>query len=433
MKVAFVSQPFDQVVPPNQNSVGIWTYEVARRLGSRPVVLAPRPRGHASCINLDGVEIRLVTCAPPGAWARLSRVWRSALPSSQPLFASGLYSIEYLVQVARQLRRLEPDVVHVQNLPWHLPAIRRAVPDAAIVLHMHCNWLVELDRAPLRRALAAADLVVGCSAYVVDAARARFPDVHAPFAVLPNGATVEQTAQVGMQARSDCVLFVGRLTPEKGLHTLLEAWPRIVAARPATQLHIVGPEAETPRELLVDLSSDHHVRALARFYRGGSAWRGSYARSLRAMLPADVAGSVRFIDFEPHDRLLARYADAAVLVNPSLSESFGMSLVEALAAGTPVVATRVGGMVEVVEATGGGVLVNKDDPAGLADAILDLLQDEPRRLHMGQAGAAEVARRYAWPRIAALTRELHGAAIAARQSSAHLGVAAASADFHRPA
>ncbi|MCL4765109.1 MAG: glycosyltransferase family 4 protein [Hyphomicrobiaceae bacterium] len=433
MKVAFVSQPFDQVVPPQQNSVGIWTYEVARRLGSRPVVLARRPRGHALCVDLDGVEIRLVTCAPPGAWARLSRVWRSALPHAQPLFARSFYSIEYLIQVARQLRRLEPDVIHVQNLPWHLPAIRRAAPGAAIVLHMHCDWLVDLDRRGLKHALAAADLVVGCSAHIVNAARARFPDIDAPFAVLPNGAPAVNPAPLGRRIEPDSVLFVGRITPEKGLHTLLAAWPRVVAARPAARLHIVGPEAETPRELLVDLSSDRHVRALARFYRGGSAWRGSYARALRAMLPSGVAGSVQFIDYEPHERLLARYAEAAVVVNPSLSESFGMSLVEALAMGTPVVATRVGGMVEVIEATGGGVLVDRNDPAGLAEAILDLIEDEPRRLHMGQAGAAEVARRYAWPRIAALTRELHEAAMAARKSSARMVMPAASADFHRPA
>ncbi|WP_425350397.1 glycosyltransferase family 4 protein [Mesorhizobium temperatum] len=118
----------------------------------------------------------------------------------------------------------------------------------------------------------------------------------------------------------------------------------------------------------------------------------------------------------PYEKLAERYAEASLLVNPSLSESFGMSLIEALSNGTPVVATRVGGMTEIVEATGGGVVVEKNDTEALAAQIIGLLGDPGRAAKLGRQGAARVADLYAWEKIAQSTRYLYDKAIATHRS-----------------
>lgn len=416
MKVAFVCQHFDLVLPPNQSSIGIWTYEVSRRLGAvcDATVIARRSRGEAAQVDIDGTHIELLTCAPVRVWGKASRLWSRVCPRA-PLFSRSFYALDFLIQATRTLRRLAPDVIHLQNFPHYAPAIRRAAPNAAIVLHMHCDWLAQLDRDVMARGVAASDLVVGCSGHVVATALERFANADAPFAVLPNGAPVERLARIGARPTAGKVLFVGRVSPEKGVHTLLEAWPKVIAAHPEARLDIVGPPAETPREFLIDLSEDPDVLNLSRFYRGGTAFRGSYGSALRAMIPPQLKHTVNFTGPEPYERIIERCAGASLLVNPSLSESFGMSLIEALATGTPVVATRAGGMPEIIEATGGGVLVEKNNPAALSDAIIRLLAAPEASAEMGRRGATRVAELYPWARIAALTHDLHGEALSVRR------------------
>jgi len=417
MKVAFVCQHFDEVLPPRQNSIGIWTYEVARRLvASRDVtIIARRPRGEPLRREIDGLRVEFLTCAPARLWGGASRLWSHVWPRS-PLFTRRYYAIDFLMQAARRIRQLAPDVIHLQNFPHYAPALRRAAPNATIVLHMHCDWLVQLDLREMTEAIAACDAVVGCSGHVINTARRQFGKLEARFAVLPNGAPVERLASVRAQRSPGKVLFVGRVSAEKGIHTLIEAWPKVVAAHPEARLDIVGPPGETPREFLVDLSNDPDVAALSRFYDRGNAYKGSYNAALRAMVPQHLSHAIDFAGSEPYERILDRYAGASLLVNPSLSESFGMSLVEALATGTPVIATRAGGMPEIVEATEGGLIVEKNDPDALAAAICQLLADPEQAAALGHQGARRVAECYSWSRIAELTRAVHEEAVLARRA-----------------
>ncbi|TPJ37730.1 glycosyltransferase family 4 protein, partial [Mesorhizobium sp. B2-7-1] len=213
------------------------------------------------------------------------------------------------------------------------------------------------------------------------------------------------------------VLFVGRVSPEKGLHTLIAAWPTIVANCPEARLEIVGPSATLPREFLVDLSTDNDVRDLARFYPGGIEYLGSYEAALRAIIPQAIASTVSFVGAQPYAELARRYCEASVVVNPSLSESFGMSLIEAMSNDTPVVATRVGGMTEIMRATGGGIVVEKNDPKALAIEVIGLLKDPDRAAELGRRGASRVADLYSWEKIAKSTRDIYDLALSNHRRS----------------
>ncbi len=428
MKVAILSQPFDLVLPPEQTSVGLWTYEVSRRLATEVdlTIVARRGRGAPSQSVGDWGRLELVPTAPLRLWSYASRLWAGARPPAHALFGQPFYARDYLLAAMRRMRQFDPDVIHIQNFAQFAPPLRKGFPRAAIVLHMHCDWLAELPPDATARRLADVDTVVGCSAHVADAAESRFGAASSRFAVVPNGAPPPPATlrADGAGREGGRVVFVGRVSPEKGVHTLLAAWGKVVEVHPAAHLDIVGPPAVTPREFLVDLSADADVRALARFYPRDAPAKGAYHAALRALIPTGIAHSVTFVGHEPHAQVIERIAGASVLANPSLSESFGMSLVEALSVGTPVVATRVGGMPDILQATEGGVLIEKNDPRALADALIALLSNPDHAAEIGRRGAARARALYAWDRIADLTHAVYREALARRRAPRAFGAGA---------
>ena len=116
---------------------------------------------------------------------------------------------------------------------------------------------------------------------------------------------------------------------------------------------------------------------------------------------------MRFLGLVSHEETARAYHRSEILVNPSLSESFGMSLIEAGATAMPVLAARAGGMPEVVADGVSGLPVEPDDAAALAAALLELIRDPERRASMGEAGRARARDRFSWERIAEETRRLH--------------------------
>jgi glycosyltransferase involved in cell wall biosynthesis len=161
-------------------------------------------------------------------------------------------------------------------------------------------------------------------------------------------------------ARRPIVLFVGRITEAKGVFDLLEAWGQVVARCPNAELWVVGP--------------DHTNGSFIRETRS----RG-YGSSIRVSAPLplpDVAELMR---------------QAQVFCLPSHGEGTPNSVMEALASGLPVIATKVGGIPDIVESNRTGLLVQQGDVQGLAEALVSLLQDSDCRARMGEA-AHEFAR-----------------------------------------
>jgi glycosyltransferase involved in cell wall biosynthesis len=241
-------------------------------------------------------------------------------------------------------------------------------------------------------------MILGCSQYITSKIKERFPDLAARCDTVPNGVDVEFFEQKrettptpgNGQVR---LLFVGRVSPEKGLHTLIDAFLKVQRHHLQIKLEIIGPDAATPVEFLVALSAEDHVKGLAEFYDGNYL---SYLKNRAAC----KSGQVSFIGHVPYRALPAYYQRADILVNPSFSESFGMSLIEGMASGLPVVATRIGGMIETVEHGKTGMLVNVGRSDELADAIRHLVEDGKLRRRMGAAGYHRVRSLFSWDRVA---------------------------------
>ena len=197
------------------------------------------------------------------------------------------------------------------------------------------------------------------------------------YEIVPNGVLIPPAADPGN--REQRIVFAGRHEQRKGLHVLLRAWPDI-RRRTGTELRVIGADPL-------------RVRLLMR--RLGVSGEG-----------VEVLG---FLDQETFTtELLA----AKALVAPSLGgESFGMVLTRALACATPVVASDITGYRDVMTPET-SVPFPPGDEQALADAVVALLSDEPRRERMGAAGRELAQQRYAWDSIADRLIRIYEAAAA---------------------
>jgi len=182
-----------------------------------------------------------------------------------------------------------------------------------------------------------------------------------------------------ISASRPTVAFVGRITRQKGLPVLLRA---AEAFDPSVQLVLCAGQADT-EELLAEVTQlvDH-----LRETRSGVVW-------LNGMLPKN--------------EIIQILSHATVFACPSLYEPLGIVNLEAMACGTAVVASNVGGIPEVVADSQTGLLVPPGDPSLLGEAISSLVLDPARASAMGQLGRQRVAAEFSWASIAAQTAALY--------------------------
>ncbi|MFP6665181.1 MAG: glycosyltransferase family 4 protein [Deltaproteobacteria bacterium] len=198
--------------------------------------------------------------------------------------------------------------------------------------------------------------------------------------VIPNGLDHQRfVPDAATPPEEDLVVFVGRLEYYKGVDVLLDAWPRLAASRPSARLVLVGA--------------------------------GTAEEALRAQAAAGGGReSIRFVGFVSEEEKIDWMRRATVVVQPSHKEGWGLTVVEANACGTPVVATDVPGLRDSVRDGGNGLLVPRGDAAALAAALGRVLGDPDLRGHLAE-GARSWAARFHWEAVAdAFAQVLHAAA-----------------------
>jgi glycosyltransferase involved in cell wall biosynthesis len=420
VRIALVSQVFDQVVPPHTNSVGAMTAGLSRALvrGRDPcevTVYARRAADYGageSSLSIDGVAHRFIDGSPsdawmPAAWARLSPL-AGALRGGlrPPLSTSSLLGRRYSRGVVKALAADPPDVVHVQQSTQLLAGIRAVLPrTSALVVHAHAEWFAQTSRRALHQRLKNADLVLAVSDYVARRIRELIPEVAARTHTLFNGVDVPEDD--GEAARSTWatqkIVFVGGISPHKGVHDLVAALLLLANRFPDTVLQIIGSPGAYPLEEVCPLDDPEAVARLRLHYRS------DYAAHLKGLVPPELRDRVQFLN---RVEAVAPYLRSAYLFvfPPIWDEGFGLPPVEAMAAGVPVVVTRSGGVAETVLDGVTGLIVDKAAPEKLAAAMASLLADPERRSTMGAAARAHAVRHFAGPVIADQARSLYAEA-----------------------
>ncbi|HUF62953.1 MAG TPA: glycosyltransferase family 4 protein [Verrucomicrobiales bacterium] len=293
------------------------------------------------------------------------------------------------VRVAARLRR-RPFVVSLHGNVFDVPpgeaGAREAELSACFEWGRILGWM-----AGSRRVLDKADAVLCVGRSEFEAARAALP--HGRVHYLPNGVHPAAFAsgsreagrrETGIDARAYVIGCISRLDPQKGQDILTEAFARVARDRPDWHLLLAGPET---------------FRGFARRLRETASASGCGERI--HLLPAVEAES------RSHADLLAA---CDVFALPSRHEPFGMVVLEAWAAGLPVIAARVGGLASLVEDGVDGRLVESGSFEDLAGGLIEMAADPERRRSWGEAGRRKVQGEYTWDRVWRRLEEIYAQA-----------------------
>ncbi|MGQ9780426.1 MAG: glycogen synthase [Bacillota bacterium] len=316
----------------------------------------------------------------PGAWPEaadpqalkvLAPLWTDLLIASVPVQTDLIHCHTWYTTFAGFLARTlyaKPLVVTVHSLEPLRPWKKEQLGPGGYRLS---TWMEETG-------LLAADLVIAVSGAMRDDLLRTYPVPETRIRVIHNGIDPQRFRPVKGKnvlrrrgLKEPYILFVGRISRQKGLDVLLAAAPLLP---PETTVVVCAGAADTP-----ELAEEMRTRA----------------RSLP---------NVRWYEETvPHEELVELYSHATVFVCPSRYEPFGLINLEAMACGRPVVASRTGGIPEVVADGVTGILVPPGEPRDLADAVSALLADPQRAATMGAAGRRRVEEEFTWEKVARKT------------------------------
>ena len=390
MKVALVSTRY----PPGPGGVERHVAELAPRLAAR----GHRVDVYTSDLYREFPWQRLPATVPreaPTAFGAVHRLRVWSLP--------GELHYPFFRGLTAALARDRPDLVHAHTYGTNQVSVarrhrRRFGTPFVLTAHFHPIWSIEGGwtrhrlRAFYDRRIAGG-VVKEAAAVVVQtreeerllrSLRLPLPRV----LIVPPGYSPLPAPVPGSGRFSDrfhlsgpFVLFVGRLASNKGLRTLVEAFAPLAHDDPTAQLVLVGEDG------------------------GARAAVEARVRSLGLERRVHLLGHL-----EDEQLLAAAYREARLSVLPSDYEAFGLVLLESLAQGTPVVASRVGGIPEVVEEGRAGLLVRPGSVPELAEALRKLWTDPDLARQLGDYGRDTVVPRFTWEALAdrldALYREL---------------------------
>lgn len=301
--------------------------------------------------------------------------------------------LELPARARAELKEFGAQVVHVHN-NWSIARVLTGldIPTAlSFDYYEYRGSNGRVGRHAYQWAVKAFDLLMPVSTYCGSGAAEHWRVPRSRFDVLPNGVNMAQfrpdpvrraAARAALGYRNDEVVigYVGRVCEQKGTDLLASAYQELVSADPSVRLLVAGPTGQ--------FGNHESSRITAQITRAGGRWLGPV----------------------PEEQLADTYRAMDVFVLPTRRyEMFGMAAAEALASGTPVVCSRLGGLPEVVSENA-GVLFPPGERDALVGALASLCSNSQRRGALGAAARGSVER-FAWDRIADQARALYSTVI----------------------
>jgi glycosyltransferase involved in cell wall biosynthesis len=239
----------------------------------------------------------------------------------------------------------------------------------------------------IRQAVADVDVFISVSEFYVETMSRYLSIPAAKIEVVPLGINLDGHHPRDMRREPPYTVgYFGRIAPEKGLHVLADAYRRLRA------------KAGVPQTRL--LAGGYMLHEHQGYFEGVR----------RQIADSGLAGEFTYAGSVDRAGKIALYQQMDVMSMPATyDEPKGFTLLEAMANGVPLVQPARGSFVEILERTGGGVLVAKDDPQALADAIFDLLVDRDRAARLSRAAAEGVRRHYSIDAMASSAESVYGA------------------------
>jgi glycogen(starch) synthase len=287
--------------------------------------------------------------------------------------AAGMISLRR--RVAALKREFAPELIHIHNfglsILFHLETADAST--APMLFTATLEILPGADTGPdtlLRRTLGAAAWVTGVSSDTLAQVRARAPETVSRSSVIFNGLDLPALLSKPLPTERPRLLCLGRLQTQKGFDLALSALPAVLDRFPEVRLTIAGDGPER-----------------AALERGASELK--------------LTGFVDFIGWVSPDKVPELINTATIVLMPSRWEGFGLVALEAGLLARPVIATRVGGLPEVIADGETGILMESENSRALADAIMLLLADPEKAARIGQAARRRAQELFSWERCVA--------------------------------
>lgn len=373
------------------DSDSIYIYDLSRRLarrGFKVSVLAPHHPGAKKFEKVDGMAVYRFPyffekyqklCYEGGILGNLKKSWLARL--QVPFFVL----FDYLA-TARIVKKEKVDIIHAH---WVVPQgfiayIIRKLYRIPYIVTAHAGDIFPLKSGPVkwfaRKAIENASRCTANSGFTAQAliriSRRKGIDVIPMGVDLGDFSPKKKSAELRKKmGGSPLILFVGRLAEKKGVTYLLQAMPDVIRRFPMARLAIIG---YGPLKKALE----------------------SQAKSL------GLGTGVVFLGEKPNKELPAYYASADLVVAPSIitrsgdTEGLGVVLLEALASGTPVIGSDVGGIPDIIEDGKTGLLVAQKQPGQLANAMIKMLSDKKLRIGTVRNSAALLQKNFSWEVIA---------------------------------
>ncbi|MDZ7289971.1 MAG: glycosyltransferase family 4 protein [candidate division KSB1 bacterium] len=402
IKVAVVPHP-QNVFPPTSGSVANVVWESARRLASRcEVTIFSRRQARLEKFSLvQGVKIRRVAVKfDERVVLPIVRRLQHYLALEKFFLFRFYFYLSFIIKTAFLIRRQGCQIIHLHNYSQFAPVIRFFNPHGKIILHMHCHWLIEMDFKTVNRRLRCVDLIISPSDSISEQTRRRFPEHASKCLTVPNGvdtstfhrlqgeAVEAVRSSAGLNGK-DVILFVGRLTPEKGVHVLIEAMATVRKMFPNAILVLAGGEYFTP------ISAKVKTDLLYQQFENLKRNYHDYLNDLIARYKLEAI----FVGYQSQERLVHFYSLATLAVLPSFEEAGPLPVLEAMSCQLPIVATEADGIKDYLPPEAGFLVPLNDAPA-LAKSIVACLNDKKLREQMGQCGRQWVEAKFTWDRMA---------------------------------
>jgi len=372
------------VPPVKGGAVEHWVHEVSQRLNQAQfdITIVSRPAEVSGVENVKYVGI---------AWTKIEQFFykiKEKVSWRNPL--RYLAKVQNVASYGLRMAKLvsEFDVVVIHNEPNFLFFMQKN-PQQTLILHMHNAHLgIAIFRPFYRRALKKVDKVICVSDYIRRHAVQYFPEHAQKFTVVFNAtdpevfkpygdeAATHLKGLVNIEADKSYLLYVGRLTEIKGVHVLIKAFISIHAQQPNTRLIIAGSS-----------------------FFGGAAKTG-YEQSL-VELAKPVSHAIVFTGFIPHEKLRYIYSAVDIVVLPSVwQDPCPLVVLEAMASGTCLISSAVGGVPEIVKNGINGLLVNAGDSEQLVKLAVEILSNSLSKTQMEHAARQQILAGYTWERLA---------------------------------
>ncbi|WP_256756701.1 glycosyltransferase family 4 protein [Cohnella sp. WQ 127256] len=285
-------------------------------------------------------------------------------------------AMTYLSHVKSFIKGKRFDFVQVDNRPRFIEPLKQILKGTPISLFLHSLTFVSspyASRATAARGLTKADVIIANSASLKQQLSDRFPGTAKRIRKVWLGVDTNRFSPA-MQARKNGVfrvLFAGRVIPRKGVPVLLKA--------------VKLAQSTTSKPIRVTIAG------------GTGSSRSNYLNSMRS-LSRKLRVNTHFLGTVPHSRIHKVYRQADVFVCPSQQhEAFGLVNVEAMSSGLPVIASKNGGIKEIVKHNRNGILINDyHQPQAFARAITRLIKESSTRKRMSIHARQDCLKQFSW-------------------------------------